>query len=408
MYFDIRKINPYYIYMSVIILVIFLYKLHWSILYPKLSLATLFFLFLTAIMSLLLGKIYNDNIQNLKNIQTNNVYKFSVSNKLISYFVILGVILDGVYSKGFLLLGDIRYGEEYGVPVLHVVTTILGSYEILVDYMIFLKNRNDRRRAFTNIVVLLGMLLLNLSRSLIIITLMNCLWISIYSRGRKYGFKLKNIVKLVIIGIFGMYIFGIAGNYRSNVQLANNKNMFDSSVIYRIGQPSSEFIESRIPGPFFWDYIYMTSALGNFQKITDSNLVPKDSISEYVVTQFFPSLISQRIYPNHKSEINVVTSQYRVTSVLNVGTVYFESFYLMGWLGVILFDVFILLFPVVYMIIIFSINRKYALFGLAILNTMYLMMLFDNMFAFTLISLQLFLPIVFGIFDKYVKIRIKL
>lgn len=408
MYFDIRKINPYYIYMSVIILVIFLYELHWSVLYPKLSLATLSFLFLTAIMSLLLGKIYNDNIQNLENVQTNNVYKFSVSNKLISYFVILGVILDGVYSKGFLLLGDIRYGEEYGVPVLHVVTTILGSYEILADYVIFLKNKNDRRRAFINIIILLGMLLLNLSRSLIIITLMNCLWVSIYSNGRKYVFKLKSLIKLVIIGILGMYIFGIAGNYRSNVQLANNKNMLDSSVIYRIGQPSSEFIESRIPGPFFWDYIYMTSALGNFQKITDSNLVPKDSINEYVVTQFFPSLISQRIYPNHKSEINAVTSQYRVTNVLNVGTVYFESFYLMGWLGVILLDVFILLFPIVYMIIIFSINRKYALFGLAILNTMYLMMLFDNMFVFTLISLQLFLPIVFGIFEKYVKIRIKL
>lgn len=410
MYIDIRKVNPYYIYSFIVTMVVFLYELRWSILYPKLSLNVVIFLILTVVASFFLGSFYNNNIQrNGLSSETKNEVQitFSSINKLITYFVIAGVILDGVYSKGFPLFGGIRYGEDYGVPILHVITTILGSYEIVVDTMIFLKSKNHKRRALLNIIVLLAVLSLNLSRSLILITLMNALWIVVYNRTSSVRLNWSMILKIGIVGIISMYIFGIAGNYRSNVQLANNRDMFDSSVIYQIGEPSKEFRASKIPAPFFWDYIYITSALGNFQKITDSRLIPKGDLEEYIITQYFPSLISQRIYPLHKEEINTVTTQYRVTSVLNVGTVYFESFYLMGWTGVILLDIFLMVFPIVYMMLIFGINKRYAVYGIAILNTMYVMMLFDNMMSFTLISIQLILPLIHGFLAKNIKVRIK-
>ena len=61
---------------------------------------------------------------------------------------------------------------------------------------------------------------------------------------------------------------------------------------------------------------------------------------------------------------------------------------------------FLLIFPMIYLLLIQNIDSKYFIYGLSILNTIYLLALFDNMFTLSVLSLQLFIPLISKLFKK--------
>jgi hypothetical protein len=82
---------------------------------------------------------------------------------------------------------------------------------------------------------------------------------------------------------------------------------------------------------------------------------------------------------------------------INVATVYANPYLSAGWPGMILMAIMILLFPVLYL----GLLRKKQVFyvtATSILGSLYLFLVFDNMFTFTGLSFQLIYPLVFGRF----------
>jgi hypothetical protein len=193
------------------------------------------------------------------------------------------------------------------------------------------------------------------------------------------------------------------GNYRSNIQIGeSNRNAFDSTFIYDFGYASENFFKTKIPGPFFWSYIYTTSSLANFQSIvnTDNSEVEISKLPTFLFSQFLPDIISKKTeneyYQNRESEI----TQYQVSPDLTVGTTFFSAYFILGWLGAYLMLGFMILFPFVYVYLLKKYASNYIIFGFSVLNTVYVLSFFDNMFAYSALSLQLILPFIQNFFSK--------
>lgn len=390
-----KKFNPYSILVLTIIGVLVLYEFKWSSLYPSLSPSVIVFFVITILALLVMNYFIKKMVGNSNN-DIKPSYKYNKLYGVIVMVVVIGTLLDGIYSKGFPLLGNLKYGDEFGVPFLHVLTSILDSFITYMLAMVLTFEKKFHFKPLLLFLVTLICLLLPFSRLLIILTFSNYLWSLLFYKVKKRKITLKKIVLSIFVACGCLYLFGIFGNYRMNIQTGTvNSDLTDSSLIYQIGMPSDQFKNSKIPSPYFWDYIYLTSSIGNLQNIINYCQPADNKIGKFVITQFVPDTISKKIYTNYNDEVKVNTFQYQISPSLNVGTIFYEPYYLFGWLGVYSMMIYLLFFPIVYLILIRGTSDKYYVYGFAVLDTIYLLALFDNMLILSVLSLQLFIPIIY-------------
>ncbi|MEK1356789.1 oligosaccharide repeat unit polymerase [Limosilactobacillus fermentum] len=391
-----KKINPYIILITVSIIVVLFYQFKWSLLYPRLSASMTITIVILVILCWVFSLMFNSFVKHEKGTKWSLEYNYWYT--LIVFIVALGTLMDGIYSHGFPLFGTIKYGDNYGIPTLHTFIAILDSYITYVLALMVTFNKSKRKRTAFAFTIAAICLVLPLSRMLIVLTFSNYLWSYLYLNLDKYkNIKFIQKLSLCILIICGMYIFGLLGNYRTNIQESNNKSYTDSTMIYQIGVPSTNFINSRIPAPFFWDYIYGTSALANLQNIiNERGRSENTSLSEFAITQFLPDVFGKNINSSEYENIKLRTYQYQVSPVLNVSTFLFKPYYLLGWFGIIAMIIFALIFPLLYLLILNTLESNYIIIGISILNTIYAFMFFDNMFTISVLSLQLLLPVIQG------------
>jgi hypothetical protein len=86
-------------------------------------------------------------------------------------------------------------------------------------------------------------------------------------------------------------------------------------------------------------------------------------------------------------------------NALTVSSVYAGSYVYLSWIGMVIMGIFIIIFPLFY-ISFLSKKSKYYVTAIAILNSLYLFLIFDNMFSFSGLSLQLLYPLIFHKLDK--------
>lgn len=396
-----KKVNPYSILFVASLVTISLYELKWSELYPPLGNDMLIFLTILLISCYIFSIIFRHSFPKINDINRSLLY----SNRYLALTIIIFIltIAEGIYSHGFPLLGTVKYGDNYGFPTIHLLITIINSYLTYTLALILFVKKIKTKRVKVCFFLNLVCLLLPFSRMIIIVTLINYLWSYFYlttKSRKKLGFSKKIIILCCLV--VGLYVFGVMGNYRTNVQENNKKDYFDSSMIYQIGMPSSRFLNSKIPSPFFWDYIYSTSALANFQNIT---LYPaggnEKSATKFIMTQLMPDVFAKDIMPDEYSNLQSSLTQYQVTSTLNVSTAFFQPYYLWHWSGVYVMLIFILIFPLIYLLILRDLGDEYFMIGLSMVNTMYLLLFFDNTFKLSVVSLQLIIPLILGMVKKY-------
>jgi hypothetical protein len=203
---------------------------------------------------------------------------------------------------------------------------------------------------------------------------------------------LKLIVRLTIIIIGVLFLFGLAGN----VRVTGNKNV--NSIILDWGQATENFRNSIIPKEFFWGYLYTTSPLANVQETINHHHITNFSLQKFgtfINRNFLPDFIWKRnvffIRPYEHVD--------QISSAFTVGTVYGTSFAYMGWWGIFIMFFYILFFNLV-VLLSFSKSSSFFVTGVAILDCIMLFNIFDNMFSFSGLSLQLFYPIFFGLFSN--------
>lgn len=374
--------NPLYIYLVGFALSFTVYMLNWSDLYPEISTAmTVFF----AITFFCFGA-FGMAINYLKLIRRTDS---QTSTRLIIRGA-SGLLL--FYLFEFIVEGDIpllsklagRAGVhymEFGIPLLHGVLISYNSFLLAHTFSTYLSTKNKKLLIIYFILYLPALLFL--SRSILMLGLLTSVFIYIhYSKKLRFGTQ----VKLVVLGIITMYLFGVLGNLRSG-----------GDYIYEQSYATEKFMKSSIPKEFYWTYLYVASPLANFQNTVDkTDIVDKDIVG-FVFYENLPQIISK----NFGAPLNIVQRDLvRLVPWLTVGTTYAKSISYLGWLGPYL--LFVLNLLVYLMIIMFLVPRRsnYHITTISILSVIILLNIFANMLVVTGISFQLAYCIIFAFFER--------
>ncbi|BAZ84813.1 O-antigen polysaccharide polymerase Wzy [Dolichospermum compactum] len=389
-------INPWYTYVFSFSLVLFCYSLGWSELYPSLTWNLLLFLLTTFIVSVVIGCRHRTSFI-FKDINYDkNLYRITV----YLYFL---WITQFIYAKGIPLVKVIR-GEYYdytqfGIPTLHVFIVTFSSFFTVYLFHVYICNKKSNLL----IIYLLNLLppILIVNRGMFLINLVSCLFVYLiyYSNKNIEFIKIaKKGVSILLILFLILFGFGAIGNLRTASQLAD-KNSNLENFILDVGEASPGFINSPIPKEFFWAYLYISSPLANLQtNINDDKYLDLDltNFIMFINTQLLPDFISKRINTIYDADTK---QPILMVNALTVSSVYAASYVYLSWLGVVIMSIFIIIFPLFY-ISFLSKKSKYYVTAIAILNSLYLFLIFDNMFSFSGLSLQLLYPLIFHKLDK--------
>ena len=177
------------------------------------------------------------------------------------------------------------------------------------------------------------------------------------------------------------------------------KKTYDSSLFLDIGEASEAFRDSAVPNEFFWAYIYLSSPLANLQQNINTFQVPAFSLGhlcQHINNEMLFDFISKRL--NTAFGVDRMVENTIPGKPFNVSTVYSRSFSYQGWIGMCMMGAFVLVLPWIYIKILPE--NRYYLSGLAILNTMYLFLFYDNMIRFTGLGFQLVYPFAMPLAEK--------
>ncbi|HDR8184625.1 TPA: oligosaccharide repeat unit polymerase [Bacillus thuringiensis] len=390
-------INPYFMYIVAFVIAIIVYQLGWSYVFPEISVSLLLFLIFTIVSAFFIGfYVYNKKIIEYSNI------KFEKKVSLITIFIIGCYLLEFIYEGGFPLLSLLTKSNliymEFGIPVFHVFVVTFNSFYATYLFHMLISNRYQAKKILINFLITLSLPLLLVNRGMIMMILISCLFIYLLKIKKKMNFKI--VIGLGVVAILVLYIFGLSGNARVNHSYQNDRTMWESDVILRVGGAKEEFINSSIPDAFFWSYIYISSPLANLQH-TINAIEVKDlefvDIFYMVNNEIFPDFINKRIndmYGVTKPPIAQISTE------LTVATAFAGSYVILGWLGLIIYFITLLFISLVYIMILKRLNSKYFLTGVSIFSSILLFSTFDNMLEFSGLSFQLVYPLLFSVLAK--------
>ncbi len=380
--------NPYYIYIISFLFSLLVYALGWSDLFPILKTNVIIFLFITFIAALTAGFVFQKKrfLQNIK-IEYNSKLLGIVS------FIIFLWVIEFANNRGIpliLILGGQEFDYmKFGIPTLHVFIVTFTSFFSIFLFHVYLSTKKKKALIYYCILMIMPLLLFN--RGMFLINVVSSVFVYLQFVKRV---SMKRLLALGVFSIIVLYLFGVLGNIRST-KAQRPDSLVSSEYVLGIGGANPDFVNSPIPKEFFWSYLYIASPIGNFQFNIDSKNKRELSLRNFILftdNEFIFDFISKRF--------DVLFEEERETCIkfiesLSVATVYTNSFIYFGWAGLIIMSFFIIAFPIFYLGLIRK-NNTFYVASTSILCSLYLFLIFDNMFAFTGLSFQLVYPLVFN------------
>ena len=374
--------NPLYIYVLGFSLAFLIYMLGWSDLYPDISFEMKLF-FSVAFISCLVAGFLIDRLKLIR--QTESRTKFQLVFKgfiILLFFYTLEFFLEKDIPMLSKLAGraGVNY-MEFGIPLLHGILISFNSFLIAHTFTCYLSSK-DRRFLHYNLMLYVPAFLF-ISRSIIVLGVLTSIFIYLHYARR---IRLATFIKLGVLALAGIYLFGVIGNLRSG-----------GSYFYVQSQATEEFMESSIPKEFYWTYLYASSPLANFQNTVNKKVVEEPNVAGFIFYENLPQIISKNLGDflgvEHRDLV-------RIVPWLTVGTTYAKSYSYLGWLGP--YTLFIINLSIYLLIILFLVPRRssYHVTAIAILSVIILMNIFSNMLVVTGISFQLAYCILFAFLEN--------
>jgi oligosaccharide repeat unit polymerase len=390
---NLKKIsNPFTTFAISWSMCLFLYSLGWSDVFPAMSQKLFLFLAIFIITFFLTGFVFNKIEFSLPKIPE------IVNNKKL--LLVNGLLFSSnfVYS-GVPLLKGTRI-DDFGIPTIIVIATTFNSFLSVYFFYCFLIAR--QKILLLYILICFSFFMLAFSRGNIMMSMVTMffLWINIQLPNLNFK-KLFSIISGILLV---MFVFGIAGNYRTINDISQQKDNFDNSynsnVILSLGGATDDFKANYVPDEFFWTYLYLTSPLSNLQYNIDKHepSLTLKSVFYIVIDEFLFDTVSKRIdniLDRKHIEPDLVVEQ------LTVSTTLAESYDYAGWAGMLVFMLMFLAFPFIYSV--FVLNNPLALIGISTLCTVYFFSIFDNMFILTGLTFQILYPIILHQFNERYK-----
>lgn len=327
--------NPYMMYTISWMIVIPLYYLNWSSLYPRLKLSLLLFYIFTGIIAWLLSLKYG-NTERLKLTKLSRPKRFKGLFKKYLIFNYILLVLEFILNGGIPIFmysaGEIIAENDYmkfGIPIVRVF--VINSFSVISVFSAYcIVSCKGKKKSFWILSMFLSMLppIICVQRGIFINQLFGCF--VIYCMFRKIS--TMNIVRFSILSIVVLWTFGTIGNMRSAKG--------DETYMNRLWGANKNFEETGIPSPFFWAYIYATSPLANLQKAVDKKEIGIDNynVRDFIVSDIVPQIVSKNI------KVKDEAHKYYVYPNLVVCTTFIHSYLYLGWLGMIVMFLYIMLF----------------------------------------------------------------
>lgn len=359
--------NPFIIYIISFGGVLCAYQLKWSDIYPDLSIDLLFFFIATFFLSLIFAVYISKDVERTRD------YEVSKLSPAVYLFLIVGFVSDIAYQGDIplrLIIEGVDYSyNNFGIPTLHVAIITFGGTFSVIRFSDYLYSKKPEFLIQALMPIIYDILIVN--RGAALIAMISWIFIVIIKND---GLGVKKWIITAILLLSALYFFGIVGDIRSG-----------EGGIEEIGKPTESFENLGVPKAYFWTYIYLTSPFANLQEII--NVLPHEtgSLSGFVVGEMMPDFISKRILPIIGDEEIIKTPL--ISPALNVTTIYARSYWYLGWIGLII--MFVVLVAAILLYVKFTLRSPYRVPALALLNTLIVFCIFDNMIAFSGMSLQL-------------------
>jgi hypothetical protein len=371
--------NPFLVYLATFGAALGIYQLNWSEIYPPLSNDLVLFFGCTFVSALLLAMLVAPAVRQTKD------YRPGLLPKYTGLFIIATFAAEVALAGGIPLLliarGASFYKFEAGATHLHVfVFWSVFSTIRFADYLY-----SGRRLYLVEAALPIIFYGLLVYRGPALICMLSWVFVFAIKHG---GIKPKHGLLLTIAGLFALLLNGLLGDVRSPGQET-------------IGVPSAAFRDSGIPRTFFWSYLYATVPLANFQLSVDKLVKEQGTVVEFVASDLLPDTISKRLLPILNERIatgqgNLVSrdqlyswEQPQVAVGLNISSIFGRSYGFFGWLGPVILFIVLTIFIITYLMLIA--RSPYRVPALALLNTLVVFCLFNNMIASAAMLPQLIL-----------------
>jgi hypothetical protein len=366
------------------------YKLGWSTLFPEMKTELVLFLVGSMVVAFFLGVYFH--------IRRFVSYRPIGGNRKIPIVVCIIAVLwamEFAYNGGvplMMILQGVEYDyTAFGIPTLHVFVVTFSSFFSIYLFHLYLSTKNRWMLFYYLFLMSAGILLFN--RGMMMINIVSSLFVYLQYKGR---ISMGSVLSLLVFSVVILYFFGVLGSLRS---AHGQEEEYSNDHILDIAKADNDFVEGPVPKEYIWAYMYISSPLANLQyNIDKQNTIEQTQRNAvlFINNEFVFDFISKRI--------NVLLNAERVNCLkfvesMTVASVYTNSFIYMGWLGMIIMAVYALTLPVFYL----SMLRKKNVFyvtATSILGSLYMYLIFDNMFTFTGLSFQLIYPLLFGRFFK--------
>jgi oligosaccharide repeat unit polymerase len=348
--------------------------------------------------------------------QEKNIPYFKSSNTIFIFTIALWFLqfihFHSIPLVSSLLGISVDY-QEFGIPTLKVFIYSFSLFICTFFFHLFLVHKKNKHLWFSIIIAfqpLLGMsrgpFLIGLIQLFLVYCIYNELIKKITSFLRKINLKKLFLLTLFIASILGLiYLFGFLGGLRgaSTDASRSNTSSFESNTNYtgNLMRPTSNFESIGIPEEFLWVYVYITSPLSNLE-YTFQKYQPKYDLQGFILNEFFYDFISKRVNEVFGTEGK---ESFLVVNYLTVSTVFAGSYQFLGYLGVMIMCIFLLVFPLLYLKLISGIKSSFYLTSLSAISTLYMFMFFENLIVFSGFSLQLIYPFLFNLFIRKSTIR---
>jgi hypothetical protein len=353
--------NPFTTYCVACAFVVLVYSLDFSSLYPDLTQDVVAFL----IYSVLSAGLLSFFVAGIP-IPEIRIADRKTWECLLACFFVVGYASEFAYAGDVPLLQALSGGGAdytyFGIPTFHVLLWGISSFYSVFWWDCYLGTKYKRYLIFSSIGIVAPMLMF--SRGGVLMNALACLFVYGNRRGlRRRGLLLGVCAICVALG------FGYLGELRVGTRAQN--------LILTIGGANEKILDSQLPDPTFWFYLYVSSPLANLQYAELHR--SSDALSRVgVVVDFLPDFVSK--YFATVEEVSAVDRSLRISDALTAGTAYARPLVNLGWIGPYALHTIFLAFA--FCATRFSRRSRYYGAILALLCAQGGLMFFDNMFVY--------------------------
>lgn len=367
-------VNPFVIYTATFGAILAIYQLGWSDAYPDLSSDLLIFFAATFVWAAPLAWIIRPLLAAASSYTPGLLPRYT---GLLVVATFLGEIaLAGGVPLLMVMGGAKFYDLEAGATHLHAF--VLWSVYSAIRFADFMYSRRPHYLLEAVLPVIFYGLMVYRGPALICVLS----WLFVFAIRCGNSFRIKHAAFGIAAAFAAVFANGLLGDVRSPGQ-------------ERIGAPSQSFNDSRVPRTLFWTYLYATVGIANLQLSVDTLQDNQGSAFEFIVADLVPDTISRRILTSGESfqsrDQLYSWAQPHVAKGINVSTIYGRAYGFFGWYGTIIMFAALSALIVTYLVVIQW--TPYFVPCLALLNTLVVMCIFNNMMVSAAMIPLLVLPL---------------